>query len=466
MPYIPYSDEQKLLANSVDLPTFLRMRGETLVPVGREFKLIYHDRDGKHDSITISGSRWFDHKNQIGGGPIRFMQEHYGMSFQVAMETLLGHSALQIVHKDKPVMSKEKKEFKLPESNDNMHRVYAYLIKQRFISPEVITYFAKQKLLYEDKEHHNVVFVGVDVNGAPRQAHKCSTTTFGNSFRQTIEGSDTKYSFAHFGTNNTLFIFEAPIDMLSYITLFPNQWQDSSYIAMNGVYESAVTTALEEHSNLNKIIICTDNDEGGIDAADRLMDILQECGYENLTRYSPKNKDWNEDLKEQNGVTFLSAVPHKRREEYKSQVESLQYYPCVIDKLRTRLNASYRNGQYMYLAEYALAGSVFFLSRISETSQEKEFHKLKNSLCKDYRPYRDRSKTTALYRNSSDKMEDLMRDLKCYARTVEQTRTIANKLYEFTDYALRVSVYEALSLQELTQNEEIEIEPQSALQLE
>ena len=215
MPYISYTDEQKQLANSVDLPTFLRTRGETLVPVGREFKLIYHDGYGKHDSITISGSRWFDHKNQIGGGPIRFMQEHYGMNFQVAMQTLLGYSDLPVVHKDKPVMSKEKKEFKLPEANSNMNRVYAYLIKQRFISPGVITCFTKHKLLYEDKEHHNVVFLGVDVNGVPRQAHKRSTTTFGNSFRQTIEGSDTRYSFAHFGTNNKLFIFEAPIDMFT-----------------------------------------------------------------------------------------------------------------------------------------------------------------------------------------------------------------------------------------------------------
>ena len=73
MPYIPYTDEQKQHANSVDLPTFLRMRGEKLVHVGREFKLVYHDGYGKHDSITISGSQWYDHKNQIGGGPIEFM---------------------------------------------------------------------------------------------------------------------------------------------------------------------------------------------------------------------------------------------------------------------------------------------------------------------------------------------------------------------------------------------------------
>ena len=47
MPYIPYTDEQKQFANSVDLPTFLRMRGEKLVPVGREFKLVdFHDSLG------------------------------------------------------------------------------------------------------------------------------------------------------------------------------------------------------------------------------------------------------------------------------------------------------------------------------------------------------------------------------------------------------------------------------------
>lgn len=264
MPYIPYTDEQKQLANSVDLPTFLRMRGEKLVPVGREFKLIYHDEYGKHDSITISGSQWYDHKNQIGGGPIKFMREHYGMNFQEAMQALLGHSALPLTHEVQSVMAKEKKEFKLPEANDNMHRVYAYLIKQRFIAPEVITHFAKKKLLYEDKNHHNAVFVGVDSNGVPRQAHKRSTTTFGNSFRQTIEGSDTKYSFAHFGTSQKLFVFEAPIDLMSFLTLYPKDWQDNSYIAMNGVYESAVLTALEEHPNLKQIIICTDNDEGGI----------------------------------------------------------------------------------------------------------------------------------------------------------------------------------------------------------
>ena len=61
MPYIPYTDEQKQLANSVDLPAFLRMRGEKLVPVGREFKLIYHDGYGKHDSIIPTPNKHYYH---------------------------------------------------------------------------------------------------------------------------------------------------------------------------------------------------------------------------------------------------------------------------------------------------------------------------------------------------------------------------------------------------------------------
>ena len=55
MPYIPFTDEQKQLANSVDLAEYLRVRGEKLERVGIEHKLIYYDSSGKHDSITIRG---------------------------------------------------------------------------------------------------------------------------------------------------------------------------------------------------------------------------------------------------------------------------------------------------------------------------------------------------------------------------------------------------------------------------
>lgn len=247
LPYIPFTEEQKVIANSVELADFLRLRGEKLERAGREYKLIYNDGSGSHDSITIRGSTWFDHKNQVGGGAIKFMQYHYGMDFPTAVQELLGQriEPLSPVPQRTVVQKEKSREFKLPEANENMHRVFAYLIKQRFIAPDIISFFAKNHTLYEDKEYHNAVFVGIDENGVPRQAHKRGTATFGKSFRQTVEGSDTKYSFAHFGKSEKLFVFEAPIDMLSYLTLYLENWQDHSYIAMNGVYENAVLTALK-----------------------------------------------------------------------------------------------------------------------------------------------------------------------------------------------------------------------------
>lgn len=460
LPYIPFTEEQKALANSVDLADFLRLRGEKLERAGREYKLIYNDGSGSHDSITIRGSTWFDHKNQIGGGAIKFMQYHYGMDFPTAVQELLGQRITPLSHAtSKAVVSEEKpKEFRLPVANENMHRVFAYLIKQRFITPDIISFFAKNHTLYEDMEHHNAVFVGVDEDGVPRQAHKRGTATFGKSFRQTVEGSDTKYSFAHFGKSEKLFVFEAPIDMLSYLTLNPENWHNHSYIAMNGVYENAVLTALKGHLNLSEIVICTDNDIGGIDAADRLKDVLCENNYENISRILPKNKDFNEDLKQLNGVDFLSAVPHKQKGEYHRQAEDLEYLKCRPEKLKSQIYAAFKNNQYRYLAEYALAGSAFFLPKTQQLSDEnKAFLRLQSKLRDDYKAYTDKGKRLQKQRNLSDSVQAVMQDLKQTARTREQSINTSKLLFQLADNAVRLEVDSVLSQPIQEQNEEVEV---------
>ena len=468
MSYIPFTDEQKVLANSVNLEEFLRMRGEKLERAGVEHKLIYYDSSGKHDSITIRGSKWFDHKNQTGGGAIKFMQEFYGMDFQTAVQELLGQRVTPLSHSPpKAIAKEEKKEFKLPEANSNMHRVYAYLIKQRFINPNIISHFAKQHTLYEDKEHHNAVFVGVDENGVPRQASKRSTNSYGNSFRITCQGSDTRYSFAHFGKSSRLYVFEAPIDMMSFLTLYSKDWQQHSYIAMNGVYENAVLTALKNHSNLREIVLCVDNDEGGIEAVDRLRDILHENGYPNVKRLAPEFKDWNECLKSQNGVEPLPAVPHKRKDEYLKEVSELGYLKCRPDKLTSQIYATFKNGQYKYLAEYALAGSAFFMPKSERINSEcKAFERLQHKLKGSYKPYTDKGKKAQKQRNLQDCVQEGLRDLKQTARTREQSVQTAKLLYSLADSALRLNVENTLSelTQEQSESEYIVSEPEQCME--
>ena len=465
MPYIPFTDEQKILANSVDLEEFLIMRGEKLERVGREHKLIYYDSSGKHDSITIRGSKWFDHKNQVGGGAIKFMQEFYGMDFQTAVQELLGRSISPLSNSPPKADTEEQKtrDFILPEPNSDMHRVYAYLIKQRFISTDIITYFAKQHTLYEDKNHHNAVFVGLNENGEPKQAHKRSTNSIGSTFRITCSGSDTHYSFAHFGEDERLYVFEAPIDMMSFLTLYQKDWQKHSYIAMNGVYENAVLTALKNHSNLSEIILCVDNDEGGIEAVDRLRDILNENGYSNVKRLAPPYKDWNEVLKAKNGAPALPAVPNKHKEEYHRQVGNLQYLKCRPDKLTSQIYAAFKNEQYKYLAEYALVGSAFFIDKSCEKDM---FAKLRAKLKAEYKPYTDKGKVAAKQRNLQECVTAVMKDLRQTARTREQSINTAKLLYQLADSAVRLSVEETLSepLADHIESEDIVCEPEPCME--
>ena len=176
----------------------------------------------------------------------------------------------------------------------NSGKVLDNLIKHRGIARDVVAHFAKAGLLYEDAEYHNAVFVGTDVEGVPRHAHKRSANSYGKAFRLNIEGSDPRYSFHYVGTGRSLYVFEAPIDMLSFITLYPENWQRHSYVACCGTSIQPVLQMLEQVPQLDTVLLCLDNDEAGHQASRRMQNQL-EVRY-SVERLIPENKDWNDDL--------------------------------------------------------------------------------------------------------------------------------------------------------------------------
>ena len=321
-----------------------------------------------------------------------------------------------------------------------MRRVFAYLTKQRFIAPDVISFFAHERKIYEDKDHHNAVFVGMDENGVPRQASLRSTISFGNAFRITVSGSDTKYSFSHFGESGKLFVFEAPIDMLSFITLYQKNWQQHSYIAMNGVYENAVLNALESHSDLQSVYLCTDNDEGGIEAAERLRDILAEKSYTEIFRIVPQQKDWNEVLKQRHGAEYLSAVPHERKELYLQNVAEMNEMKINTNRIATDMSTIYGSADYRLLAEFSIAASVHFL-KIADFPLDK----MKNRLTNEYKCYLDKGGVPS----KSDKLRTAVKtgleQLRLHSQTVSELKITARKLYDIADCALRLDTEEILT---------------------
>lgn len=291
--YVYFTDEQKERANSVDLVDFLQRQGEKLLPSGREKRL------ASDHSITVRGNRWYDHAAEQGSYAIDLVKRLYNLSFPDAVSLLLGGEQGQPYRQHNKSEPEQRKPFVLPQAHTDMRRVFAYLIKQRCISREVLSEFAREKLLFEDGEYHNAVFVGMDEKGVARHAHKKSTAT-GSSFRINVEGSDPAYSFHYLSKNpnpHWLFVFEAPIDLLSYISLHPQNWQQNSYVALNGVSEKPVLKLLELYSQLDHAVLCLDNDEAGLNAASRIHRTLQQQGFENVEYDISAHKDWNEELK-------------------------------------------------------------------------------------------------------------------------------------------------------------------------
>ena len=225
--YVYFTDEQKERANSVDLVDFLQRQGEKLIPSGRDKRL------ASDHSITVRGNCWYDHAAEQGSYAIDLVKRLYNLSFPDAVTLLLDGEQGAPYRQHDTKAQEPKKPFMLPQAHSDMRRVFAYLIKQRCISREVLSEFAREKLVFEDGEYHNAVFVGMDENGVARHAHKKSTAT-GSGFRINVEGSDPAYSFHYLSKNpnpHTLFVFEAPIDLLSYISLHPQDWKNASYVA-------------------------------------------------------------------------------------------------------------------------------------------------------------------------------------------------------------------------------------------
>lgn len=149
-------------------------------------------------------------------------------------------------------------------------------------------------LVYESADYHNAVFVGIDREGKPRHIHKHSTAAQG-SFKGNAPGSEPEYSFHWVGGGEALFLFEAPIDMLSFISMHKQHWKSSSYAAACGVSDKVLWKTMEGRPFIRNVCICLDNDETGQKAAQRISKELTEKNIRNQILV-PTRKDWNEDL--------------------------------------------------------------------------------------------------------------------------------------------------------------------------
>jgi len=276
-----YTQAQIDKANAVDLEKFLRAQGETLVRSGKEY------RWKAHDSLTVCGNKWFRHSQSKGGHPVDFVMEFYGKSFPEAVQMLTGEPG-EVQPEADPAPSPA---FRLPLRNVTNANILNYLTQERKLSPSLVNFFIVAGDIYEDAAHHNAVFVGRDADGHPRYA---SSRGIREKFRQDAAGAEKAFGFAHRGTDKQLLVFEAPIDLLSFIELFPKNWQQHNYLSLGGVSGKALRQFLSERPDVERVFLCLDADKAGEDACKRLAALLPDTM--SATRIQPCMKDWNDVL--------------------------------------------------------------------------------------------------------------------------------------------------------------------------
>lgn len=482
-----YSKEQVERAKSVNLADYLIHRGEKLKRSGSEYKYIYRDSSGEHDSVMIRDNKWYDFKNQQGGDTIGFLQVFMGFSFRQAVEELLNGEQAEDLSKNKKqdlniVLPQKEKDFILPEPNDNMNRLFAYLVKSRFIDAKIVQHFVDSKSIYQEKEHGNIVFLGIDKQGVIRSAQKTGTNTYKPKFKCSVSGSNMEYGFNHIGNDNSLFVFESPIDLMSYVTIYPENWKEHSYIALDGLSPKAMFLFLKENENISIVNICVDYDEAGIEAYDKFKDMLIEKGYkaENIKRIYPVYKDWNEMLKAEAGCKPIPAKEHPKIQEYENVINFLEdicdetqnyvewkykkYNEQGIEFVLNELNkvfAEFQNEIYkekiiqfktqnidkpkldmLSMADLCISVVSFIKSKELSIENQRIFYKNNlKELLDNYKPYKDKEK----FRTRVDEITKEYLMLKNTLISTDDENKIKNTLKSYADLCIKMNIYIELS---------------------
>lgn len=264
----------------------------------------YYHRE--HDSLHFSNGKWYWWSQGKGGtSALDYLVTVEGFDFKDACNYLLNLMKISA-----PVTTyyypKQTKPFELPIKDTNNDLIIRYLCNQRKIDKDIVDYFISVNQIYQDKQFKNVVFVGYD---GDQPAYAFKRSIFKN-YKLDHSGSNKTFSFSFTNSNSSiLHVFEASIDLLSYMTILKLDHQDFkqyNYLSLAGASDKiaskteadipiALKSFLERNKNIKTLIFHLDNDEVGIGATFKIMNVLSQK-YDCIDDHPKDCKDVNEEL--------------------------------------------------------------------------------------------------------------------------------------------------------------------------
>lgn len=326
--------------NNLSILNYATSRGYETIKVGKSYK------------IPHLGGLFIDDEKNIfnnfatkkGGGIIQFVMLTENKPWKQAVDDLVDEYNIDTdkkrsqdeinksISKQEKSTAKqnniiEKKEVMLDEKDTTSKNVIAYLNKTRKIDMEYIQRALDEKKIYQSIKK-SVVYKMYDENNNLVGASWESTSTIGTYKGQKgmVKGSQKTYPFEFTGTGQKLFVFESPIDMMSYQTLLKNTGKgdiakEENFIANFGLSDTPLENYLKTNPNIKQIYFCYDNDINGtilVNGKEVPCNHGQETAKRQTEKYkdeyecqtlTPRLKDYNDELK-----AYVEEQNHKKAE--------------------------------------------------------------------------------------------------------------------------------------------------------
>jgi hypothetical protein len=265
-------------------------------------------------------SALFGQEQGTGGSTIDFVQMMKGSSFLQAVEELLATDLSQVeIKRDEDFRKAPFRDYF--KEGQSQQAIKNYLIRERKIDSRIINGLIEKYYLREDAYHQVIFYWG-------KHGTKVGATVQGTTYNPEKYGARGRYkgiakdSESGFGFNvqlgekvERLYIFESPIDALSYWTLY-RQLTNAMLVSCDGVKPQTVYNFInylamnhhfEDGEALERfqVFIGSDNDDAGRNFAQKLLATpivrqqAPEYAHNRLfVMNSPSRlfKDWNEEL--------------------------------------------------------------------------------------------------------------------------------------------------------------------------
>lgn len=237
--------------------------------------------------INRKNGEWLWHRfSNNTGGPdaVSFLTKVEGMTEEKAREYISGinGSAPRTFAPREPPEKKDR-EFAPPEICGDCSHIKQYL-RGRGIRPDIINWCVGRGILAETKRgysYYNVLFIGRDGDGKMRYGNLRGTE---GDFKGEVAGSDKQYGFRIQGTERpeSVHVFEAAIDALSYATLLSEKgkdWKQTALLSLGGVSPQALNRFLKENDSVKTVYLSLDNDATGSEATEKFLNAFKGTKY-------------------------------------------------------------------------------------------------------------------------------------------------------------------------------------------